>query len=192
MKSDLRVLVAGAPSSVLTARTMDRLPQAILIYEPLTADVVASVKPDLLVSAAHQHYIRAAVRDIPALGAVGLHPALLPRYRGSYPLWWALRNRETETGLSLYHLVKVVDAGPIIEQRRVPILRGDTFASLYERVGAEVAPMLDNLFTYIAMHDSLPPGEPQDSVQSHRVQDPAAVAAGGDEGAVGAAINDHE
>ena len=89
--------------------------------------------PDLLISAGHQYLIAPAEIAVARLGTVGLHPALLPRYRGSHPLWWALHNHETEAGITLYRLDAGIDTGPIIAQRVVPILPGDTFRSLYLR-----------------------------------------------------------
>ena len=41
---------------------------------------------------------------MPRLGVVNGHPSLLPRYRGPFPVAWAVRNGETEIGLS-YHLM---------------------------------------------------------------------------------------
>ena len=38
---------------------------------------------------------------LPPLGIVNGHPSLLPRYRGPFPVAWAIRNGETEIGLTL-------------------------------------------------------------------------------------------
>src|SRR5687767_5662374 len=54
-------------------------------------------------------------------GFIGIHFSLLPLYRGSSPLVWAMLNGERETGVSMFSLVKDVDAGDIWGQRRVPI-----------------------------------------------------------------------
>ncbi|MEA2243108.1 MAG: hypothetical protein QOD24_2664 [Solirubrobacteraceae bacterium] len=67
-------------------------------------------------------------------GAIwGLHPGLLPWGRGRYPVFWALWER-TPAGATLHELVAEVDAGPIVEQREVPVLDDDTGARLYARV----------------------------------------------------------
>lgn len=129
-------------------------------------------EPDVLLSAAHSHMIRRPEREVARLGSVGLHPGLLPRYRGSYPLWWALRNGEREVGLTLYHLVDAVDAGAIIGQRRIPVLDDDTFASLYSRVATEVAPLLRDLVDAIASA-GVPEGQAQDEHDATLVRTPA-------------------
>jgi methionyl-tRNA formyltransferase len=160
----LQFVIAGADGSPLTEamlRWASGTEAECRIYtnRMSPADVNGS---DVLVSAGHHYFLGSSLRKIPRLGAIGLHPSLLPRYRGSYPLWWALRHGESTVGLSLYHLVDEIDAGPIIYQREVAVLQGDTFASLYERVAAEVAPVMDALVGYLETHGELPPGEPQD------------------------------
>jgi methionyl-tRNA formyltransferase len=119
-------------------------------------------RPDILLSAAHQHLLREPELGAARLGSVGLHPALLPRYRGSHPLWWALRNGETEAGLTLYVLDRGIDTGPVIDQRAVPILPGDTFGALYRRTVAHVGPMLDALIAGVAATGRLPEATAQD------------------------------
>lgn len=121
-----------------------------------------NAKPDLLISAAHAYLIRRPELDIPRLGSVGLHPSVLPRYRGSYPLWWALRNGESQVGLTLYRLTEGMDDGPILRQASVAVRRNDTFRSLYARVAAEVPTLLKWLIDSIEGAGGLPPGTPQD------------------------------
>ena len=118
--------------------------------------------PDLLISAGHRYLIAPAEIAVPRLGTVGLHPALLPRYRGSHPLWWALHNHESEAGITLYRLDAGIDTGPIIAQRVVPIVPGDTFRSLYLRTVKEIPSILAELQAAIARTGELPAGTVQD------------------------------
>jgi methionyl-tRNA formyltransferase len=167
----MQIVIAGADGADLTDAVRDLLPDARLVTRALRTDDVAAT--DLLISAAHEHFIPAAIRGTLRLGAVGLHPSLLPRYRGSYPLWWALRNREHEVGLTLFHLVDRIDAGPVIDQHRVAVLPRDTFATLYGRVTAEVPGILTDLLHYITAHDKLPKGVPQDDRAATTVRTPS-------------------
>ncbi|MFP5364211.1 MAG: formyltransferase family protein [Thermoleophilia bacterium] len=69
-------------------------------------------------------------------GAIwNLHPGLLPYGRGMYPVFWALWER-TPAGATLHELTAGLDAGPIVEQREVPVLSSDTGGRLHERVQA--------------------------------------------------------
>jgi methionyl-tRNA formyltransferase len=75
-------------------------------------------------------------------GALNVHPSLLPRYRGSSPVRAAILNGDEETGVSIIKLVRRLDAGPIVAQRRVAILPGEDAAQLTERLALVAADML--------------------------------------------------
>lgn len=165
----VRVYVAGATDAPLTVAALEALarnPAADLVgidFGRMDPARLRAAAPDILLSAAHQHLIRESELHVARLGSVGLHPSLLPRYRGSHPLWWALRNGEREAGLTLYLLDDGIDTGGVIAQAAVPIEPGDTFGSLYRRVTPEVAPMLDALVATAAAEDRLPGATAQDN-----------------------------
>jgi methionyl-tRNA formyltransferase len=168
----IRVYVAGALDAPITGAALEALvrnPSAELVgidFGRMDPDRLRAAAPDLLLSAAHRHLIREPELGVARLGSVGLHPALLPRYRGSHPLWWALRNHEAEAGLTLYVLDAGIDTGPILDQRAVPILPGDTFGALYRRTVTHVGPMLDALVAAVATTDRLPDATPQDETRA--------------------------
>jgi phosphoribosylglycinamide formyltransferase-1 len=73
---------------------------------------------------------------------LNLHPALLPKFGG--PGMWGhhvheavLASRDAESGCTVHLVDAGCDTGPILLQRRVPILPGDTPDSLAERIHAE-------------------------------------------------------
>src|SRR5262245_16988004 len=47
-------------------------------------------RPDLILSASFRALIPRDVLEVPPLGALNLHPSLLPRYRGRSPVNWVL------------------------------------------------------------------------------------------------------
>ena len=51
------------------------------------------------------------------LGAINLHPSLLPKYRGRAPLNWAILNGEKMLGLTAHWIDNGVDTGDIILQK---------------------------------------------------------------------------
>jgi methionyl-tRNA formyltransferase len=164
----IRVYVAGAWDSILTSGVLvglvgvEGVELVGLDLDRLDPKRLREVAPDVLISAGHQYLIAPAEIAVARLGTVGLHPALLPRYRGSHPLWWALHNHETEAGITLYRLDAGIDTGPIVAQRVVPIVDGDTFRSLYRRTVAEIPAMLAELRDAIRRDGSLPAGAAQD------------------------------
>ena len=64
-----------------------------------------------------------AVVTAPRLGAVNVHPSILPAYRGSLPTLWSLKNGDAETAVSYMLLSAGMDNGRLIAQHRFPIAR---------------------------------------------------------------------
>nr|KAF6477549.1 phosphoribosylglycinamide formyltransferase [Molossus molossus] len=65
---------------------------------------------------------------------LNIHPSLLPSFRGSNAHEQALGAGVTVTGCTVHFVAEEVDAGQIILQEAVPVKRGDTVATLSERV----------------------------------------------------------
>jgi methionyl-tRNA formyltransferase len=71
---------------------------------------------------------------------MGVHPSLLPKYRGAAPVAWALLNGETATGVTIFRLNERLDAGEVLLQERVPIRPGepaDSLSGRLARLGAD-------------------------------------------------------
>lgn len=70
----------------------------------------------------------------PPHGMLGVHPSLLPRYRGAAPVAWALLNGETTTGVTIFRLNERMDAGDIALQRSLVIEPGEDAEALSHRL----------------------------------------------------------
>lgn len=68
---------------------------------------------------------------------INIHPSLLPKYKGLHPHERAIKDGETESGCSVHYVTPELDSGPVIGQRRVPILPGDTPEILADRILTE-------------------------------------------------------
>jgi methionyl-tRNA formyltransferase len=104
---------------------------------------------DFIIVYGYRRILKKEVYDKAHHGAVAIHYALLPKYRGFAPLNWALINGEQETGVTLFFLSDDVDDGDIIEQKAVSITIGDDINSLLEKCSKVALEMLDrqiNLF----------------------------------------------
>jgi methionyl-tRNA formyltransferase len=75
--------------------------------------------PDLCVSITANQIFKKQLLDIPKKGTLNLHTALLPKYRGLMPTFWALKNDESETGVSVFLMDEGIDSGPIVVQKRI-------------------------------------------------------------------------
>lgn len=65
---------------------------------------------------------------------INIHPSLLPDYKGLDTHARALADGQSEAGCTVHYVVPEMDSGPIIVQKRVPVLPGDTADILGERV----------------------------------------------------------
>jgi phosphoribosylglycinamide formyltransferase 1 len=65
---------------------------------------------------------------------LNIHPSLLPKYPGLRPQQQALDDGATVSGATVHVVNKDLDAGPIVLQRQVPVLPGDTERTLADRI----------------------------------------------------------
>ncbi|HLQ14159.1 MAG TPA: phosphoribosylglycinamide formyltransferase [Steroidobacteraceae bacterium] len=65
---------------------------------------------------------------------LNIHPSLLPRYPGLHTHARVLEAGDREHGATVHFVTSELDAGPILLQARVPVLAGDSVASLSARV----------------------------------------------------------
>lgn len=65
---------------------------------------------------------------------LNIHPSLLPKYAGLHPQQQALDDGAAVSGATVHFVNKDLDAGPIVLQREVPVLPGDTARTLADRI----------------------------------------------------------
>ncbi len=112
------------------------------IAHPMWIERIRAMKPELLLSFHYRNMVGAKVRALFPAGCINLHSALLPQYRGRCPINWVLVNGESETGVTLHHMVEKADAGEIIAQRKVAITDGDDARTLTAKMASESASLL--------------------------------------------------
>jgi len=76
---------------------------------------------DLAIVAAYGQIIPREILEMPRFGFIGVHPSLLPKYRGPTPIQTAILNGDEKTGVSLFLVDEKVDHGPILAQREFSI-----------------------------------------------------------------------
>ena len=65
---------------------------------------------------------------------LNIHPSLLPDFRGLHAQRQALAAGATEAGCTVHFVDAGIDTGPVVVQRRVPVLPGDTEETLSMRI----------------------------------------------------------
>lgn len=68
---------------------------------------------------------------------INIHPSLLPDFPGLEAGRQALEAGVKETGCTVHFVDGGIDTGPIIVQRKVPVLPGDTVETLMNRIHAQ-------------------------------------------------------
>lgn len=91
-------------------------------------------EPDVVILSGLMKLLPAQVVAAFAPAIINTHPAYLPEFPGAHGVRDALAAGVAETGASVIIVDDGVDSGPILHQRRVPILPGDTEATLHERI----------------------------------------------------------
>jgi methionyl-tRNA formyltransferase len=106
------------------------------IDNPNTSDNIARIalhQPDVLVSVACPFIFKAPLLRVPALSALNIHQAPLPRYKGMMPTFWQMFHGEISVGVTVHTMTDKLDEGEILYQDSTPIRPGDTMHDLIRR-----------------------------------------------------------
>ena len=114
------VIDGNAPNNIQHVAASEGIPFEIL--DPLDPGTrLRPHTPDIGVVSCFPHRLHENLLKLPAFGCYNLHPSLLPQYRGPTPLFWQLRQGETETGVTLHKMCAGIDTGDIVAQQRLLI-----------------------------------------------------------------------
>ncbi len=93
------------------------------------------IAPDLFIVAAYSKILKKEILEIPKFGAVGVHPSLLPKFRGATPIQSVILSKEKETGATIYFLNEGIDSGNILATRVQPIANSGNYLELEKELG---------------------------------------------------------
>ena len=96
-------------------------------------------EPDIVVVMAYGQILSQEVIDVPRIACINAHASLLPRHRGAACIQAAIEAGDDETGITIMHVVKKLDAGDIICQVAIPLRGTETAESLHDDL-AQLAP----------------------------------------------------
>lgn len=101
-----------------------------------------SLCPDYVLSSFTMHILGDEVIEIPKKAAIGVHPSLIPEYRGLEVFFWMMANGESNSGSSAFLLSKEVDKGDVVCQDGWNIDNHDTVVTVYHRLTHSCANLL--------------------------------------------------
>lgn len=129
---------------ILTAPPVKQLAEqhGIPVYQPRTLrdgsfdEIIRGLAPDIIVVVAYGCIIPPQLLHVAKYGCINLHVSLLPKYRGSAPIQWAVLNGDEQTGVSIMQLDEGLDTGDVLMVEPVAIDPEETSGELFDRVSA--------------------------------------------------------
>lgn len=134
------------PTPVKEIALAQRVP--LPVYQPeIVSDLnfaptLKQYQPDLFVVVAYGEIIKDHLLNMPKMGCINLHASLLPKFRGAAPIQRAIIEGEAESGVTVMHMVKKMDAGDIIEDVHVPIGLTTTYGELEQELCKAGGPLM--------------------------------------------------
>jgi|CXWL01.1.fsa_nt_gi methionyl-tRNA formyltransferase len=120
------------------------------------------LKPDIFLVVSYGKFIPAAYLAAPTIGTFNIHFSLLPKYRGALPISEAIKNGDTQTGVTLMVMDTKMDHGPIISAQKVTIDIDDNVADLTTKLTQAAISLLNNKLPQITTNNYELPSSPQD------------------------------
>lgn len=149
---------------ILTAPPVKQLAveHGLPVYQPRTLrdgssdDLIKELAPDIIVVVAYGCIIPPQLLHVAKYGCINLHVSMLPKYRGSAPIQWAVLNGDAGTGVTIMQLDEGLDTGDILMVEPVAIDPEETSGSLFDRVSAVGARTLVTALEKIEARDFVP------------------------------------
>lgn len=106
----------------------------ILVLQPEkikdATQAIEQLKPDCIITCAYGQIVPKSILDIPPFKALNVHASLLPLYRGGAPIHKAIKNGDTQTGVTLMFMDVGMDSGDMLYKEKVTIEPDDTFGDV--------------------------------------------------------------
>ena len=134
-KNGIKAVIASAPKGIPRVEARRFVSDRVL-------ELVREARVDAIVLAGFLTIMSGDVIKEYAERIVNLHPALLPKFGGE-GMWGhhvheaVLASEDAESGCTIHLVDSGCDTGPILFQKRVPVLPGDTPETLAARIAGE-------------------------------------------------------
>lgn len=133
-RSDAGALSVGRECGAASETLLPRAYVDREAHDAALADRVAAFEPDVIVLAGYMRILSTQFVERFLGRLLNIHPSLLPRYPGLHTHRRVLEAREQVHGCTVHFVIPALDAGPGILQGRLPVVPGDTEATLSARV----------------------------------------------------------
>lgn len=120
----------GIPTAVVVSKDYPSRTE----FDAALQTVIDGFQPDLVVLAGFMRILTPAFVEHYAGRMLNIHPSLLPHFPGLHTHEQALASGMKEHGATVHFVTAELDHGPMVDQVAVPIVDGDTAATLAARV----------------------------------------------------------
>ncbi len=141
-----RAQQAGIPTEVIEHHQFDSRES----FDTQLIKTIDKYQPELIVLAGFMRILTDEFVNHYYGKMINIHPSLLPKYRGLHTHRRALEAGDNEHGLSIHFVSSKLDGGPVILQKTVPVMAGDTEQVLAQRVLAEEHKAYPQVIQWIA------------------------------------------
>ncbi|MDO8442854.1 MAG: methionyl-tRNA formyltransferase [bacterium] len=142
---------------ILTAPPTKIIAQAnnIPVFQPKKLSEIKNelknINADIFIVAAYNKIISEEIINIPEFKTIGVHPSLLPKYRGPSPIQTAILNGDKETGVDLFLIDKEIDHGPVLASSECEISEKDNYETMEVKLAELGAKLLiENFSKYLS------------------------------------------
>ncbi|MEV0776586.1 formyltransferase family protein [Streptomyces sp. NPDC050428] len=154
-----RSLRPGGPTRAgagpVVAEIVESVPPGVDLLLPgskkvLLARTLREYEADLIVCYGFPWKFPPAALQATASGAINVHTSMLPKYRGPIPVNWAIRNGDSEIGVTVHHMTEEFDSGGILVQESGIALDDDVVPDLlWNEVDEVIARLLPAALTRV-------------------------------------------
>lgn len=130
--------------------------QPIRVKDAEAVETLRKYNADIFVVAAFGQILSEEILNMPKYGCVNIHASLLPKYRGSAPIQWAIINGETVSGVTIMQMDKGIDTGDMLMKSEVAIDPGETGDSLHDKLAQAGARLIVEALPKIESGDITP------------------------------------
>lgn len=137
------------PSPIKKLAIKENIPELTPVKLKEEYQSILNYEPELIVTCAYGKIVPKVILDYPKYGCINIHASILPKYRGSAPMQWAIANGEKETGITLMYMDEKMDTGDIIDIEKIPILDDDDLGSIHDKLSLLGSSILEKNFSNI-------------------------------------------
>ena len=106
---------------------------------------------DVLLCVGFDRLFTKPVLQLAEKAAINCHPSALPKYRGPTPIFWCVKDGNTEMAISLHGIDEQEDHGPIYMQQSFPIPGRSTGDTIYRLAASHAANLCEQILQRAAL-----------------------------------------